>query len=218
MAEGRKDRKKEKTEEVGGELTAIPNDKYRKFFDKFKDVETLDVAQWKVAHVLGYFCKKYKEHFNVDYQFKFNNENPNKCYEVWRINTISAKLSTNPQILKDYIDWVFEQKVNKAKRRFTSVSFIADDEFINYYKINVLLANKKDLHVDRSTALDANLSNIFQAIVGDNFKTYGELCFIYQAVKSGSFGNDEYRKNWSTAIEQAKKDGFDLEDISKRVV
>jgi hypothetical protein len=77
------------------EISTIPNDKYKKFFDKFAEMETLDVAQWKVAHLLGYFCKKYKETYNLDYAWKFNNPSPAKCFEVWQFNTLCAKLSAN---------------------------------------------------------------------------------------------------------------------------
>ena len=56
-----------KDDETGGELTPIPNDKYKKFFAKFEEIETLDVSQWKVAHILGYFCKKYKETYGVHF-------------------------------------------------------------------------------------------------------------------------------------------------------
>ena len=30
------------------EIFTVPNDKYKKFFDKFAEIETLDVAPWKV--------------------------------------------------------------------------------------------------------------------------------------------------------------------------
>ncbi len=37
------------------------NEKYTKFFEKFKEISTLDVDNWKPAHILGYFCMKYKD-------------------------------------------------------------------------------------------------------------------------------------------------------------
>lgn len=70
-------RKETKEKEItGGELSDIPNDQYRKFFEKFKEIETLDVEQWKPAHILAYFCKKYKETYEIDYKFKFNSPSP----------------------------------------------------------------------------------------------------------------------------------------------
>lgn len=191
------------------ELSSIPNEKWRKFFDKLKEIETLEVSQWKVAHVLGYFVKKYKEAYGVDYCWKFNNQNPNKSFEVWQINTLAAKLSANPQILKDYIDWVYQNLVPQAKRRLTSISFMTKDEVVNPYKINVLLGGKKNPNIDRSTSLPANYQEILNAINGINIKTYGELAFISQM--------DPISNELLTAMEQIKQMGFDM-SILKRIV
>ena len=87
---------KNNIEETGGEFVGVPNDKYAKLFAKFAEIETLEVAQWKPAHLLAYFCKKYKETYGVDYAWKFNNPNPNKCFEVWQLNVLISKLSANP--------------------------------------------------------------------------------------------------------------------------
>lgn len=87
----------DKVEETGGELTTIPNDKYAKFFAKFAETKTLDISQWRLAHLLGYFCQKYEETYQVPYSWKFNNPSPTKCFEVWQMNTLVAKLSANPR-------------------------------------------------------------------------------------------------------------------------
>jgi hypothetical protein len=199
-------KKKTKTEELGGELSVIPNAKYQQFFDKFAEIETLDVAQWKTAHLVGYFCKKYKQAFDLDYQFKYNDPNPNKCYEVWRISTLAARLSAKPHILKDYIDWVFEEKVSKAKRRFNSISFITGEKEVNYYKMNVLLANKKDLQLDRTTPLPISFKEIL-ATNGFQINTYGDLSFLMQS--------NCKLPNFNLAIEQLINNGFDLSVMEK---
>lgn len=175
----RKKEKSEKVEETGGELTSVPNDKYRKFFDKFSEIETMEVAQWKLAHLLGYFCKKYKDHYHVNYSWKFNNESPTKCFEVWQMNTLLAKMSTNPKIIKEYIDWVFVNVVPKAKRRLTSISFMTAENVVNDYKVGVLFAGKKNLSVDRSTQLPPEYQAIFEQS-GTSIKSYGDLAFVSQ--------------------------------------
>lgn len=161
------------------ELNPIPNDKYKKFFEKMSEIETLEVAQWKTAHLLGYFCKKYKEVYNDDYTWKFNNPSPSKCFEVWQMNTLVARLSANPQILKDYIDWAYKNLVPRAKRRLTSISFMTKDEIVISYKMNVLLAGKKNLDVSRATSLPDNYRKIFEEI-GVFVNTYGDLAFLSQ--------------------------------------
>lgn len=200
---------KDKFEESGGELTNIPNDKYRKFFDKFAEIETLDVSQWKIAHILAYFCKKYKETYGIDYSWKFNNPSPAKCFEVWQANTLTAKLSQNPKILRDYIDWIYQVLVPTTKTKFRSISFITKEETVNHYKLNVLLAGQKNLHVDRSTALPSVYADILRSMANINIGTYGDLAFVSQM--------DPMPENIAQAIEQLKEQGFDME-VLKRIV
>lgn len=207
--------KSKKEKEDGGELNNLPNEKYQKFFKKFEEIETLDIKNWRVVHVLSYFCKKYKEVYNIDYPFKFNNPNPTKCYEVWRVNQLSSKLSSDAEILRNYIDWVFEEKAKKSKRRFSSISFITNDDVVNYYKINILLGNKKQLHLDRSSPLSTQFKDILQNF-NIQMNTYGDLTFYYQVYKSG--GLDETNSsNFSNALQKMKETGFD-ETVFERII
>lgn len=200
--------KMSKIEETGGELTGIPNEKYQKFFVKFAEIDTLPVEQWKLVHLLSYFCRKYKETYQLDYAWKFNNPNPNKCFEVWQMNTLVAKLSAKPQILKDYIDWAYDNLVPKAKRRFTSLSFMTKDEVVNPYKMEVLFGKKSSPNIDRSTPLPEKyhqaLGKYFSSIT-----TYGALAFAMQM--------DPKLEGLDEALERMKVLGFDME-ILKRVV
>lgn len=195
------------TKKSEGELSTIPNEKYEKFFAKFAEVETLEVAQWKVAHLLGYFCKKWKEAYSADYHWKFNNQNPNKCFEVWQMNTLVAKLSANPQFLKDYIDWVFVNIVPK-KSKLRSISFMTSDDIVIPYKMNVLLSGKKNLDVDRSTPLPSQYREILHKH-GLMLSNYGELSFVSQM--------DPLPTNIETALREMSEASFDL-DVLKRIV
>jgi hypothetical protein len=199
----------DKLEETGGELTAIPNDKYRKFFDKFAEIETLDVSQWKVAHILGYFCKRYKEALGTDYVWKFNNPSPTKCFEVWQANTLAAKLSANPKILKDYIDWAFDTLVKGKKYKPRSISFLTKEEVVIPYKMNVLLVGQRNSNVDRSASLPTIYQDILQQTAGITISTYGDLAFISQA--------EPLPDNIILALDQMVEAGFDRE-VLKRIV
>lgn len=174
--------KKEK-EALGGELTDYPNEKYRQFFEKFPEIEKLDVTEWKPVHILAYFCKKYEEQYQTKYTFKFNSPSPLKCFEVFQIKRLAMLLSSSPKILRDYIDWVYLTKVVQAKRRLTSISFMTHEGLVQDYKMNVLLSGKKNLNVDRSTQLPANYRAIFQEI-GITAQNYGDLAFLFQMEKT----------------------------------
>jgi hypothetical protein len=63
-----------------GNLDDCPNDKYKQFFEKFKDIDTLSVESWKPTHLIGYFCKKYEEQYQTKYKFKFNSPLPTICF------------------------------------------------------------------------------------------------------------------------------------------
>lgn len=198
---------KEKIEETGGELSNVPNDKYRKFFEKFAEIETLEVEQWKAAHLLGYFCKKYKETYDEDYTWKFNDPNPSKCFEVWQLSRITANISANPTLVKNYIDWAYQNLVPKATRRFTSISFITKDQTMIWYKMNVLLGKKKNLNVSRSTLLPDNYKSVFQEI-GVFADSYGDLAFLSQM---------EQTPELQLAFEKLAELGFER-DILERIV
>lgn len=171
---------KQKEEEItGGELTDLPNEKYKQFFNKFTEIETLNVTEWKPVHILGYFCKKYRETYGIDYKFKFNSPSPPKCFEVFQTKKLAMNLTSNPALLRDYIDWIYLNKVVKAKRRLTSISFMTNEDVVQEYKMNVLLAGKKNLNVDRSTSLPERYQEVFQK-VGTTIATYGDLAFISQ--------------------------------------
>lgn len=200
--------KHDKDEETGGILQNVPNEKYRKFFEKFAEIENIDVSQWKVAHLLGYFCKKYKDHYKVDYSWKFNNEAPTKCFEVWQMNVLGSKMSTSPKIIKEYIDWVFVNIVPKAARKLRSISFLTAEETVNNYKINILFAGKKNLSVDRSTELPTEYQVIFEQ-AGSSIKSYGDLAFITQML--------DMPESLKTAVQKIESMGFDKSILSRIV-
>lgn len=206
MAVGRKE--EEKIEETGGELVTVPNEKWEKFFALFKEIETLEVENWKVAHLLGYFCKKYKDTYGVDYSWKFNNENPKKAFEIWQMSVMSSKLSANPKILKEYIDWGYTNLVPKVKTRFRSISMFTKEENLINYKMNVLLAGKKNLSVSRSSPLPSNFLSILQGH-GYNISTYGELAFLFHM--------DPWPEKFQHAIDDLQAVEFDLE-VLRRIV
>lgn len=203
-------RKKEVQEKevTGGELTDYPNDQYKKFFEKFSEIDSLDVAQWKPVHILAYFCKKYKDQYATNYQFKFNSPSPTKCFEVFQVKKLAAGLTANPALLKEYIDWIYLNKVVKAKRRLTSISFMTNDGVMHEYKMNVLLSGKKNLNVDRSTPLPDKYKQAFAAIKL-SINTYGDLAFVSQM--------DPMPDDIKGAVAQIQELGFDM-DILKRIV
>ena len=192
----------------GGELTDAPNEHYRKFFARFNEIDTLDVKDWKSLHLISYFCKKYYETYNVKYKFKFNSSSPSKCFEVFQIKKLASMLTAKPELLKEYIDWVYRFKVVKAKRRLTSISFMTVEGVVNEYKFNILLAQKDNGNIERTTPLPETYISPFRD-AGFFANTYGDLAFLYQMPDKSA--------DLVQAFEQAESFGLDVSLLCKVV-
>lgn len=162
------------------DLNSTINEKYEKFFSQFSEIESLPVKDWKVTHLLSYFCKKYYQHYNTPYQFKYNNPSPIKSFEVFHIKRLCQLLSKDPQVIKEYIDYIFNTKVKSAKRKLTSISFMTHENVVHPYKIKFLFNSK----VDRSTLLPDNVKRYIDSHGFGQINTYGDFAFFHLANKN----------------------------------
>lgn len=188
-------------------LSSAPSIFYEKFFNRFKEIESKPVPEWDATLIIAYFCKLYKEYYNVDYTFKLN-ATPSKSYEVYNIKKLSSMLSSDPLILKDYIDWFFQDKIRSKKKRITSMAFVTDATTVNDFKFKFLLLGKSK-PVDRSVEIPATYKESMQKH-GINLKTYGELSFLKRVVDAGN-GSEEHKK----MFEDLKLLGMDLSVLEK---
>lgn len=193
--------------DIGGELIDLPHPKYKDFFAKFIEIDTIPIDQWKPVHLIGYFCKLYKQQYNVDYKFKFNSPSPSKCYEVFQIKRISQGLTSDPVKLKKYIDWAFQEKVKISKKRITSIAFLAHEYMITEYKFKYLAGDLKDQKIERSTLIPEEYIKIINKY-GHSISNYGELSFLIQ------IHNKELT---SAMINDLNHQGMDIEAV-RRIV
>lgn len=187
----------------GGALTDAPNDKYQKFFAQFVEHATTAIEAWRPIDVLAYFCAKYQAAYHVPYAFKYNTPSPTKCFEIFQIKKLAQLLSSKPAILKDYIDWIFLIKVEQAKKRFTSISFLTREEIVKEFKLKRLSSPQ----ITRTTLLPEAIL-ISMAYFLENaqllglifeMKTYGDLAFLVQAINSDSVSK-EIKDLWSYTL------------------
>jgi hypothetical protein len=165
--------------DLGGSLQDLPNEKYKKFFDSFAEIDSLEISKWKVNHLIGYFCKLYKQKYQIDYKFKFNSPAPSKCYEVFQVKKLGQILTSDPVKLKKYIDWAFEEKSKFAKRRITSIAFLSTDYLVTEYKLKYLAGDLSDQKIDRTTLIPPEYMSIITRYKYQ-ISTYGELAFVFQ--------------------------------------
>lgn len=184
----------------GGAFDEAPNKKYKDFFEKFKEKDKLLIKNWKPVHMLGYFEELYYKEYNSKYKWKFNSESPSKSFEVFQIKKLSQNLSSDPETIKNYIDWAFETKVKQAKRKLTSIAFLTTENFLFEYKKEFLFSSK----VSRSTELPESIKNITKDFFISN---YGDLAF---AISSKD-------KSFDSMIDKLKQNNFDFSILEKIV-
>lgn len=185
----------------------FPSVHWEKFFNRFSEIETVPIQDWKQVHLLAYFSKKYKDHYGLSYTFKFNSTSPSKSFEIFRLNALSQMLSSDPTILKDYFDWFFETKIILKKRRITSLAFITDANSANEYKFKKLAMNK-ETSITRTTSLPPQYISVISS-VDPNCKTYGDLAFLFKTIKS------EKNHHHTTLTDQLTSAGLDISILNK---
>lgn len=158
-------------------LSDSVSETYKKFFNKFAEIETLPLKEWRTNHILAYICKKYEEYYKLKYTFKFNNPAPSKSFEVFQIKKLANMLSSDPEILKNYIDWIFQYKIIEKKKRITSLGYFTHADIVNEYKFKYLFNKKDVVGINRSDQLPENVA-ILCSTFGFDIRTYGELAFV----------------------------------------
>lgn len=189
-------------------IEKYPSIHWEKFFNKFSEIENLSVKEWQVVHLLSYFTKKYESHYGVKYSFKFNANSPSKSYEVFQMRKLGQIISSDPEILKEYFDWFFENKIILKKKRITSLAFVTDANIANEFKFKKL-AMDRTKNVDRTTILPYNILELITKL-NIECKTYGDLAFIKRIVDSGNGDDDSVR-----LISLVCESGFDLSSLEK---
>lgn len=187
-------------------LKEYPSKHYAKFFERFSSIDVLPVEQWDLTLIIAYFCKRYKTYYKLDYTFRFNNTAPTKSYEVYNFKKLAAMLSSNPIILKDYIDYIFETKIIARKKRITSVAILTDANTINDYKFKKLLMGK-EISIDRVIVIPPIYMEILRKYEC-NFTNYGELSFAKRCVDAG---DDKYKE----MLNELNKAGMDISILNR---
>jgi hypothetical protein len=189
------------------QISKYPSKHWEKFFNKFDEINYVPIKQWGNNHFIAFFCKKYKDYYNIDYEFRFNSSAPSKSYEVFQINKIASMLSTNPEILKDYIEWFWTTQIIAKKKRITSMSFMTDINTVNAYKKEFILA--PNTAIDRTTKLSTSIIEIANKF-GETIITYGDLAFMKQCIDAGTAG-----ENHKHILQEIINNGFDISTLSK---
>jgi hypothetical protein len=176
---------------------------YDNFFAKMKGVETSEPQTWSLPQIIGYFVYRFEKHFGVKYTFKLDRV-PSKSYETFQAKRFVRMLAPNNggANVKEYIDWVFDKKVNQAK--FRVIGFMANESFVTEFKMNRV----RSLEISRSTILTPTIIKILEDFGIKNVVTYGDLAFMKGALDGGE---ESYEEPFNKLIEV----GFDISSLKK---
>lgn len=183
--------------------TKYPSKHWENFFNKFKEIETLKVSQWKDVHIISYICKLFKEKFDRDFVVTIKGTAPSKSPDMFVIKQIYLSLNTtNPKIIKDYIDWCFENKINSP---FRKLGFFLTSGFVNEFNNSTFL---KKNSISRSTEMPKEYLDICSQFEID-INTFGDLAFVYAATKN----NKDTSSNYFLLLKNIEALGFDLNKL-----
>lgn len=179
MAKSVKSKKNENNENnVENDPYAGLNAHWRKFFNKFEEINdpNLKVSKWKEVHVLAHICKRYKDLYKRKFSVTIKGA-PSKSPDIYVIKRMIAYLNTtNMNVVKQYVDWVFDTKIIPKKTVFRKVGYFLTEGFANEFNHERL----KEKEITRTTELPPGYVSIANDL-GIKVKNYGDLAFIKMA-------------------------------------
>lgn len=150
---------------------------WQKFLAKFNDIDTLPVTEWKEPHLLGHFCRRYEKCYDKKFALSFRGA-PSKCNEIYMIKKTMAMLDTiDMEKIRDYIDWVFDQKIIPSGLKIRSIGFLTTPGFGNEF--NQYRAKREK--IVKSTQLPSKYQKVADTL-DLPVSTYGDLAFIKMAL------------------------------------
>jgi hypothetical protein len=197
-----KKRKRKKGQLSGLKADGTPNAYWRRFKERLATYDQTPVDQWKDEQVLAHILRRYKDYTGIDFSLSHSGA-PTKCQEMYCVRRMRIALGTEEgAILKQYVDWVFDNIIQPQNIDITSIAFFFTGKFVWKFKAEL----RKNSRITRSTELPPH----YQAIAHElsaNVTTYGELAFAKLAVDADP-NNQAYSK-YVNLFDKLKEVGFD---------
>lgn len=175
--------------------------RWQTFFKKLDQWKELPIEEWKEYQLLGYLMDRAEKFLGRKLAITLSGQ-PSKCPEIFFIKKIIYSLDTTDQeLVKNYIDWVFDNKIIPGNVKIRSIGYFQNNSFANQFLNNI----KKSQVVTRTT----NLPIEYKMIV-DFFKvpaeTYGDLAFVQKALEVNP--DDEDSETYKKMFFNLKTIGF----------
>jgi hypothetical protein len=177
-----------------------PNAYWRRFKQRLESYEDISINKWDAECALGHILKRFKEHMGIEYTFSYSGP-PSKCQEMFCVRRMISYLGADDgEIIKAYIDWVYDSIIISQKITIKSIAFFFSSNLIVNFKTEFKKKNK----ITRATKLPSNYEAIINE-VGAEVYTYGDLSFAKQALNSDPEDYEEYE----ILFVKLKSAGFD---------
>lgn len=178
-----------------------PDKRWETFFVKLGKFATTPIEQWKHLDVLGYFCYRYQDHFKRSFSFTFKTV-PSKTPELYHIKCVySLLVAIEPSVVKDYIDWIFDNEIIPNKRSIRSIGFLQNQTFANQF----LSGKTTSTEVTRSTPVPKAYQPLAEANQIE-VSTYNDLVMIYLALQQDS--TSDYRQPYKKLLDSLYQAGL----------
>jgi hypothetical protein len=175
---------------------------WQKFFARFTEIDTLKTCKWQEIHLLAYIAKRFKQHYGREFSFSIKNA-PSKCQEIVLVKRMSIMLgTTNPKTIKEYIDWVFDNKIIHRKMQIKTLAYFITPGFGNEFHFQ----REKNNKIDRTTELPNEYLTIAEEM-SLPVRTYGDLAFAYGATVE--LPNDDSRAPYKELLQKLYAIGLD---------
>lgn len=187
-------------EERTAALQYLPK-RWQTFFNKFEEIETIKVSQWKPVHILAYFDKRFREHYKKNFAYTCKPV-PGRCVEIVLVKQMIAMLgTTNMRTIKEYIDWVFDEKIIPRNMKIRTLAFFGTAGMANEFFQKKAAKDR----ITRSSIIPDSYKQVANEC-GVSAATYGDLAFIKMAINSR---DDDSIKNYREFFDRLYSIGFE---------
>jgi hypothetical protein len=185
-----------------------PNKRWETFFTKLELHSSKEVESWNDYQLLGYFCDVFYQYTGHLFPFTFTTA-PGKCKELFFIKSLKAMLNTeSPFPVKEYIDWIFKEKIIPQKTQIRSFALLNHNSNINEF-----LSKKK---ASKAVTKNTNIPNEYISVIESynlSASTYGDLAFILRAIEQDP--EDPTRQEYAKMFKVLEVMGLSKEKIKE---
>lgn len=186
-------------------MTDLIPKRWQNYLEKGKNCSSLQPNEWKDPQVLFYLLQRFKSLTGRDFALQYSKA-PTSSPELHFIKSLKAMLATtNGSILKEYIDWVFDQKLKDGKVQLRTFNFLNVPALANEF----LAFRHKAKKIIRSTPLPEGWRRQAEEHQIEA-ETYGDLLFIKLALQEGT-ADSSYRDFFDGLVE----DGLQINLLEK---